>query len=274
MSRHLVEARDLAYDYPDGTRALGGISFRIAHGEAVAIVGANGAGKSTLIHHLNGHLSATRGEVRIGDVPITRDTLPAIRRRVGLVFQDADDQLFMPTVFDDVAFGPANQGLPADEVARRVDGALLRVGMAALRDKPPYRLSGGEKKRVAIAGVLAMAPDVLVIDEPTGGLDPHARRQLLRLLADFTHTRIFTSHDLDMVLELCPRTIVLARGRVMADGPTREVFTDDALLRECRLERPLAMQSCPLCSAVRRKQEEGDGTDHHVDRGRSRAGLR
>ena len=119
-----------------------------------------------------------------------------------------------------------------------------------------------------------MAPDVVVNDEPTGGPDPHARRQLRRLLAEFTHTRIFTSHDLDMVLELCPRTIVLARGRVMADGPTREVFTDDALLRECRLERPLAMQSCPLCSAVRRKQEEGDGTDHHVDRGGSRAGLR
>jgi cobalt/nickel transport system ATP-binding protein len=274
VSHHLVEARDLAHVYPDGTMALDGVSFRITHGEAVAIVGANGAGKSTLIHHLNGHLAATRGEVRIGEVPITRETLPAIRRTVGLVFQDADDQLFMPTVFDDVAFGPVNLGLPVGEVERRVDEALERVGMAALRNKPPYRLSGGEKKRVAIAGVLAMAPDVLVMDEPTGGLDPHARRQLLALLGEFGHTRIFTSHDLDMVLELCPRTIVLARGRVMADGPTRDIFNDDALLRECRLERPLAMQSCPLCAAARRTAEESDGTDHDVDRRGARAGVR
>jgi cobalt/nickel transport system ATP-binding protein len=274
VSHHLVEARDLAYAYPDGTLALDGVSFRITHGEAVAIVGANGAGKSTLIHHLNGHLAATRGEVRIGDVPVTRQTLPAIRRSVGLVFQDADDQLFMPTVSADVAFGPRNLGLPDGEVERRADEALQRVGVAALRDKPPYRLSGGEKKRVAIAGVLAMAPDVLVMDEPTGGLDPFARRQLIALLAEFGHTRIFTSHDLDMVLELCPRTIVLAHGRVMADGPTPEIFAADALLRECRLERPLAMQSCPLCAAARRPQETADGTDHDVDRGGPRPRVR
>ena len=243
----MVEAQGLHYAYPDGTVALADVSFRIAPGEAVAVIGANGAGKSTLLHHLNGLLLPAQGEVRIGGTLLAAKSLPAIRRRVGLVFQDPDDQLFLSSAFDDVAFGPRNLGLPAADVDARVEDALGRVAMWELRAKPPFRLSGGEKKRVAIATVLAMAPDVLVIDEPTGGLDPHARRQLMRLLADFGHTRIFTSHDLDMVVELCPRTIVLDRGRVLADAPTVEVFRDDALLRECRLERPLAMQACPVC---------------------------
>ena len=247
MSHHLVEARGLSHVYEDGTVALDDVSFRITHGESVAIIGANGAGKSTLLMHLNGHLSPTSGEVRIGETPLTRETLPAIRRTVGLVFQDPDDQLFMPTVYDDVAFGPRNQGLPEAEVDRRVHEALERVGVWQVRAKPPYRLSGGEKKRAAIAGVLAMAPDILVMDEPTSGLDPYARRQLIRLLGEFRHTRIFTSHDLDMVLDLCPRTIVLLGGVVMADGATRDVFADEALLSRCRLERPLALQACPVC---------------------------
>jgi cobalt/nickel transport system ATP-binding protein len=194
--------------------------------------------------HLNGHLSPTSGEVRIGEASITKATLPAIRRTVGLVFQDPDDQLFMPTVFDDVAFGPRNLGLTEGDVERRVREALQCVGVWNVRARPPYRLSGGEKKRVAIAGVLAMSPDILVMDEPTSGLDPRARRQLIGLLREFSHTRIFTSHDLDMVLDLCPRTIVLFEGAVMADGPTHEVFNDDALLERCQLERPLAMQAC------------------------------
>lgn len=247
MSHHLVEARGLSYVYEDGTPALRDVNFRITHGEAVAIVGANGAGKSTLLMHLNGHLLPTQGEVRIGDTPVTRATVAAVRRTVGFVFQDADDQLFMPTVRDDVAFGPRNQALPEAEVERRVQDALESMGVWQVRDKPPFRISGGEKKRVAIAGVLAMSPDVLVMDEPTSGLDPQARRQLLRLLAGFSHTRIFTTHDLDMVLELCTRTIVLCDGAVMADGPTRQVLSDDALLERCRLERPYSMQACPVC---------------------------
>jgi cobalt/nickel transport system ATP-binding protein len=247
LSHHLVEARGLSYVYEDGTPALRDVNFRITHGEAVAIVGANGAGKSTLLMHLNGHLLPTQGEVRIGDTPVTRATVAAVRRTVGFVFQDADDQLFMPTVRDDVAFGPRNQALPEAEVERRVQDALESMGVWQVRDKPPFRISGGEKKRVAIAGVLAMSPDVLVMDEPTSGLDPQARRQLLRLLAGFSHTRIFTTHDLDMVLELCTRTIVLCDGAVMADGPTRQVLSDDALLERCRLERPYSMQACPVC---------------------------
>jgi cobalt/nickel transport system ATP-binding protein len=251
VSHHLVEARELSHVYEDGTVALDGVSFRIGHGECVGIVGANGAGKSTLLLHLNGHLWPTRGEVRIGETPLGPGTVAAIRRTVGVVFQDPDDQLFMPTVHDDVAFGPRNLGLPEADVERQVRAALERVGMWELHEKAPYRLSGGEKKRVAIAGVLAMAPDVLVMDEPTSGLDPRARRQMLRLIGEFEHTRILTSHDLEMVVELCSRTIVLDRGRVQADGATRDVFADDALLERCGLERPASLRPCAACGHVR-----------------------
>jgi cobalt/nickel transport system ATP-binding protein len=252
MSHHIVAVKGLRHIYPDGTVALRDVSFTIHHGESVAVIGANGAGKSTLLLHLNGYLTPTAGEIRIGDFPITPKNLPEVRRTVGMIFQDADDQLFMPTVFDDVAFGPFNLGLSADDVRQRVSDVLEQVGAGHLRDKPPYHLSGGEKKRVAIATVLAMSPDILVMDEPTSGLDPYARRQLLGLLKDFRHTRIFTSHDLDMVLELCERTIVLHQGAVRADGPTREIFSDDALLAACRLEKPFAMQGCPVCGGTRK----------------------
>ena len=248
MSHHIVEAKNLQHVYPDGTIALKDVSFRITHGESVAIIGANGAGKSTLLQHLNGCLIATSGQIRIGDTRLSKSTLPDIRRTVGMVFQYPDDQLFMPTVFEDVAFGPLNLGLSDSEVDLRVTEALERVGAVHLRDKPPYHLSGGEKKRVAIATVLAMSPDILVMDEPTSGLDPYARRQLISLLRDFQHKRIFTSHDLDMVLDLCERTIILHEGTVMADGPTKEIFMNDALLSACRLEKPFSMQGCQMCN--------------------------
>ncbi len=251
MSHHIVEVKQLSHVYPDGTEALRDVSFRIHHGESVAIIGANGAGKSTLLLHLIGYLNATAGSIRVGDHLLNKDTLSEVRRSVGMVFQDPDDQLFMPTVFDDVAFGPLNQGLNVEDVERRVVEALERVGALDLRDKPPYHLSGGEKKRAAIATVLSMVPDILVLDEPTSGLDPRARRQLMALLRAFHHTRIITTHDLDMVLELCPRTIVLNEGRVMADGPTLDVFRDEAMLAACHLEKPFAMQSCPVCTPER-----------------------
>lgn len=247
MSHHIVEARDLYYTYPDKTRALSGVSFKIHHGESVAVVGANGAGKSTLLLHLNGYLTPSEGLVRIGDYPLTRETINEVRRTVGMVFQDPDDQLFMSTVYEDVAFGPLNLGLPEEEVGRRVDGALATVGMEDLRDRPPYKLSGGEKRRVAIASVLSMAPDILVMDEPSAGLDPMARRQLITLLQSFKHTKIIASHDLDMVQDLCERTIVVSQGRVAADGPTDEIFRDEKLLAASRLEKPLRMQGCPIC---------------------------
>ncbi|RQW86850.1 MAG: ABC transporter ATP-binding protein [Geobacter sp.] len=252
MSHHIVEVTNLRHVYPDGTEALRGVSFRITHGESVAIIGANGAGKSTLLLHLNGHLVPSEGSIRIGDFPLTRATLPVIRRTVGMVFQNPDDQLFMPTVYDDVAFGPLNLGFPREEVAQRVQDALEQVGSAHVMNKAPYHLSGGEKKRVAIATVLSMSPDILVMDEPTSGLDPFARRQLMRLLKEFRHTKIFTSHDLDMVLDVCERTIVLHEGEVMADGLTREIFADERLLHDCRLEKPLSMQGCPVCGSASR----------------------
>jgi cobalt/nickel transport system ATP-binding protein len=242
---------ELAYAYPDGHQALFGVDLRVERGERVAVLGPNGAGKTTLVLHLNGLLTGGTGSVQVAGLPVVRENFPAIRRQVGIVFQDPDDQLFMPTVHDDVAFGPRNLGLPEADVERQVRAALERVGMWELHEKAPYRLSGGEKKRVAIAGVLAMAPDVLVMDEPTSGLDPRARRQMLRLIGEFEHTRILTSHDLEMVVELCSRTIVLDRGRVQADGATRDVFADDALLERCGLERPASLRPCAACGHVR-----------------------
>lgn len=249
MSHHIVELKELRHTYPDGTTALDGVSFTITHGESVAIIGANGAGKSTLLLHLNGTLTPTAGTIEIGHTPITRATLPDIRRTVGMVFQDPDDQLFMPTVFDDVAFGPFNLGLSPTAVEERVTAALAKVDASHLRLKAPYHLSGGEKKRVAIASVLSMEPSILVMDEPTAGLDSFARRQLMGLMKEFHHTRIFTSHDLDMVMELCDRVIVLGRGQVRADGTPQEIFTNQQLLSECRLEKPLSMQGCPVCGS-------------------------
>lgn len=238
MSHHLVEMKDVAFTYPDGTAALRGVSFRITHGESVALVGGNGAGKSTLLQHLNGYLTPTRGEVRIGDVPLTRETAAAIRRAVGVVFQDPDDQLFMSTVFEDVAFGPLNLGLPSDEVERRSLAALERVGMVHLRERPPYKLSAGEKRAVAIATVLALTPDVLVMDEPSSHLDPRGRRRLIELLRTFEHTKIIASHDLELVVELCPRTLVLDGGLIVADGPTGVLLSDEPLMLAHGLERP------------------------------------
>lgn len=250
MSHHIVEVQDLTHTYADGTAAVRGISFRIHHGESVAVVGANGAGKSTLLLHLNGYLAPQKGTVRIGDFPLTKDTLRDIRRTVGMIFQDPDDQLFMPTVAEDVAFGPLNLGLPPDEVELRVQQALVRVGVGHLRDRPPYKLSGGEKRLVSIATVLAMSPDILVMDEPTSNLDPRARRILIELLDGFHHTKIIATHDLDMVLDLCPRTIVLKEGRLMVDGPTGAVFSNEPLLAECHLEKPLRLQACPVCRSL------------------------
>jgi len=248
MSHHIVEVQDLKFTYPDQTPALNGITFRIEHGESVAIVGANGAGKSTLLLHLNGYLTPIEGKVCIGDYPLTKNTVQEVRRTVGMVFQDPDDQLFMSTVFDDVAFGPLNLGLPAEDVSERVRNALETVGVFDLKDRPSYRLSAGQKRRVAIASVLSMSPDILVMDEPSAGLDPQARNQLIELLKGFKHSKIIATHDLDMVLDLCERTIIIHDGLVKADGPTNEIFMDDILLADCHLEKPLGMKNCPICS--------------------------
>lgn len=251
MSHHSIECSGVHFRYPDGTPALNGVSFSVSHGESVALVGANGAGKSTLLMHLMGFLVPTEGEVRIGEIPVTKGTVRDIRRSIGMVFQDPDDQLFMPSVAEDVAFGPLNLGLPDAEVAARVDDALARVGASHLKDRPPYRLSGGEKRAVSIATVLAMCPSALVMDEPSSNLDPRARRRLIELLTTFDHTKIIATHDLDLALELCERTIVMSGGAVTADGPTRDVFADEGLMARSGLERPPAMQPCPVCAGPR-----------------------
>ncbi len=238
MSHHLVEVRDLFFTYPDGTEALRGVSFRVEHGGAVGLIGGNGAGKSTLLLHLNGYIATMRGKVIIGDTIITRETAAQARRAVGLVFQDPDDQLFMPTVEEDVAFGPLNAGLPPDQVEARVASALSRVGMTHVRTRPPYRLSAGEKRSVAIATVLAMSPDILVMDEPSSHLDPRARRRLIDLLRSFEHTRIIATHDLELVLEVCREVLLIDSGRIVAQGPAAEILSDENLMLAHGLERP------------------------------------
>lgn len=242
MSHHYLRFDDVHYRYPNGYEALCGVSFRITHGEKVALVGANGAGKSTLLLHTNGLLMPSQGGVVLGGIALTRRTLPLVRQSVGLVFQDSDNQLFMPTVEEDVAFGPSNMRLEPEEIRRRVTEALDTVGALDLRGESPFRLSGGQKRRVAIATVLAMEPSVLVMDEPTSNLDPRARRQIIDLIRRFSHTTLIATHDMEMVLDLCDRTIVMKEGRIVADGSTRHVFGDLALLEECGLEQPCELR--------------------------------
>ena len=239
MSHHYLRFDDVHYRYPNGYEALCGVSFCITHGEKVALVGANGAGKSTLLLHTNGLLIPSQGEVVMGGIKLTRRT---VRQSVGLVFQDSDNQLFMPTVEEDVAFGPSNMRLEPEEIRRRVTEALDAVGALHLRGASPFRLSGGQKKRVAIATVLSMEPSVLVMDEPTSNLDPRARRQIIDLIRRFGHTTLIATHDMEMVLDLCDRTIVMKQGRIVADGSTRHVFGDLALLEECGLEQPCELR--------------------------------
>ena len=242
MSHHYLRFDDVHYRYPNGYEALCGVSFCITHGEKVALVGANGAGKSTLLLHTNGLLIPSQGEVVMGGIKLTRRTLPLVRQSVGLVFQDSDNQLFMPPVEEDVAFGPSNMRLEPEEIRRRVTEALDAVGALHLRGASPFRLSGGQKKRVAIATVLSMEPSVLVMDEPTSNLDPRARRQIIDLIRRFGHTTLIATHDMEMVLDLCDRTIVMKQGRIVADGSTRHVFGDLALLEECGLEQPCELR--------------------------------
>lgn len=246
MNSKAIEVVELSHSYPSGVLALSNISFYVAFGESVAVVGANGAGKSTLLRHFNGNLLPAAGTIRISGRAAAKENLAKIRLMVGMVFQDSDDQLFMPTVFDDVAFGPLNMGLGREEIQIRVKEALKRVNIENLRDRAPHTLSGGEKRAAAIAAVLAMGPDILVMDEPSSNLDPRMRRGLIGLLRSFGHTKIIATHDLDLAMELCPRAIVLREGRLWADGPTMEIFEDDSLLEACGLEKPLSMQGCPF----------------------------
>jgi cobalt/nickel transport system ATP-binding protein len=234
---HSIDIKNLNFSYPDGTVALHDISLSISPGEKVALVGPNGAGKSTLILHLNGILSG-QGLVRVCSLEVAKENLGRVRSCVGMVFQSPEDQLFSPTVFDDVAFGPLYQGLPRDEVVQRVDHALEAVHMLGYKKRVSHHLSMGEKKRIAIATVLSMHPEVLVLDEPTGGLDPRSRRSLIHLLLELPLTMLAATHDMLLVREIFPRMIILDEGRLVADGPTQTLMDDPALLEAHGLERP------------------------------------
>ena len=230
--------RDLLFAYPDGHQALHGVDLRIEPGERVALLGPNGAGKTTLVLHLNGILAPGAGTVEIAGLSVSRTTVQEIRRRVGIVFQDPDDQLFMPTVREDVAFGPANFGVSGDALAARVAEALAAVGMEDQADRSPLHLSGGQRRRVALATVLACDPEILVLDEPSSNLDPVARRELAEVLLGLGRTMLMVTHDLPYALQLCPRSVILDDGIVVADGPTRELLADGELLARHRLELP------------------------------------
>lgn len=234
---NVVKVNDLHFSYPDGHAALRGISLNLCAGDKVALVGPNGAGKSTLMLHLNGILDG-RGDIEVGGMRLTRDNLPVIRAMVGLVFQNPDDQLFSPTVFEDVAFGPLHMGLPEEEVITCVNSALEAVRMSAYRDRLSHHLSVGEKKRIAIATVLSMNPKILILDEPSAGLDPRARRTLINLLRELPITMLVSTHDMRLVDELFPRTIVMDDGLIVADGKTKDILVDETLLTEHGLEKP------------------------------------
>lgn len=236
MSHHLITFEQVGYTYPDGTQALTSVSFEVHHGDKVALIGTNGAGKSTLLQLLSGLLDAQSGSIHIGQTPVSPANLKHIRQRLGVIFQDPDDQLFMPTVFEDVAFGLRNIGVSESDIPGRVKAALDTVEAADLADKPPYRLSGGQKRAVAIAGVLAMEPSVLVLDEPSNALDPLARQRLIGLLQQFSHSQLIATHDLELVLAVCHRVIILHEGRVAANATPKTVFQDKELLKRCGLQ--------------------------------------
>jgi len=242
MSHHHIICSNVSFSYDKNAEILHDISFSAGHDDAIGIIGANGVGKSTLLRILVGLEMDFTGEVTVGEIKVTKKTLPRIREKIGYVFQDSENQLFMPTVYEDVAFAPRNYGLDAEQVDERVKHALDLIGIDYLKNKQPYKMSGGEKKLAAIATILAMTPDVILMDEPTIALDPRNRRRLINILNSLDHIKIIASHDLDMVLETCNRVLLMSGGRIIADGATREILTNKELLEANGLELPFCLQ--------------------------------
>ena len=236
----MISFDNVSYTYEKGATALDGVSFHIARGESVGLIGANGAGKSTLMKALLGLVSAD-GAITVDGLRVEKQNLPEIRRRLGFVLQNSDDQMFMPTVYEDMIFAPLNYGLSRGEAEARADDALARLGLQALKHRHNHRLSGGEKRMAAIATILAMRPDAILMDEPTSALDPHNRRVVINTIRGMGQTKLIASHDLDMILDACDRVILLSAGRVAADGPAETVLRDRALLEAHRLELPLSL---------------------------------
>ena len=248
-----LEVNRLAYAYADGHQALFGVDFKVSRGQRVALLGPNGAGKTTLVMHLNGILTAGHGEVKIdGQLVDTTDkqSLKAIRSRVGIVFQDPDDQLFMPTVREDVAFGPRNMGISGPELDSIVDQALVRVGMLEFADRPPHHLSFGQRRRVALATVLVMNPEILVLDEPSSNLDPASRRELSEIIKSLETTLLMVTHDLPYAYELCERSLILSGGQIVADDSTYNILTNTSLMSSHRLELPFGFNPKLMSSGI------------------------
>ncbi len=240
--RKVIKIKDLEYIYPDGIKAIEGINLDIFKGESIGLIGPNGAGKSTLLLHLNGILREGPGSIEILGMKVKKKTLTKIRQKVAIVFQEPDDQLFMPTVFDDVAFGPMNTGYSEEKVRRKVKEALKEVGMAGYEKRCSHHLSLGEKKRISLATVLSMQPEIMILDEPTSNLDPRARRHLIELLNNLNLTKIVAGHDLELILEICQRVILLDEGKIVTNGETREVLSNKSLMESHGLEVPLSLQ--------------------------------
>ena len=243
MSHIHIDVENLSFAYEKGTEILSQISFHASEADSIGLIGANGVGKSTLLKLLVGLYLDFEGTIRIEDVPVEKSTLSLIRSKIGYVFQDSDSQLFMTTAYEDVAFAPRNYGLPESEVQKRVEQALRMTGIEHLRDKQIYKMSGGEKKLVSIATILSMTPDIILMDEPSIALDPRNRRNLIRILNSFEHLKIIASHDLDLILDTCERTILMAGGKIIRDGPTNALLTDRELLEANGLELPFCLQS-------------------------------
>ncbi len=241
MSHIHIDIQNLSFAYEEQQPILQNITLHASEHEAIGIIGANGVGKSTLLKLLVGLYLNFSGHIRIEEIPVEAKTLPLIREKIGYVFQDSDSQLFMTTAYEDIAFAPRNYGLPEAEVERRVTQALKLVGIQHLRDKQIFKMSGGEKKLVSLATILSLTPDIILLDEPSVALDPRNRRQLIKLLNSFEHLKIIATHDLDLVLDTCQRTIILADGRIVADGPTQELLTNRKLLEDNSLELPLSL---------------------------------
>ena len=242
MSHIHIDVENVSFGYEKGKEILSHISFHAAETDSIGIIGANGVGKSTLLKLLVGLYLDFEGSIRVEEIPVTKSTLSQIRSKIGYVFQDSESQLFMTTAYEDIAFAPRNYGLPENEVERRVDRALQMTGTTHLKDKQIYKMSGGEKKLVSIATILSMTPDIILMDEPSIALDPRNRRNLIHILNSFEHLKIIASHDLDLILDTCKRTILMADGKIICDGPTREILTDKELLEESGLELPFCLQ--------------------------------
>jgi cobalt/nickel transport system ATP-binding protein len=241
MSHIHIDVEHVTFEYEKGVPVLDDISFHASEHDSIGIVGANGVGKSTLMKLLLGLDLRFEGSIRVEEIPVTSKTLPKIREKIGYVFQDSDSQLFMSTAYDDIAFAPRNYGLPEEEVRNRVEQALEMTGITHLKNKQIYKMSGGEKKLVSIATILSMTPDIIIMDEPSIALDPRNRRNLIHILNSFEHLKIIASHDLDMILDTCNRTILMADGKILKDGLTEEILSDRELLEQAGLELPISL---------------------------------